>query len=144
MDFEFAEEISNLLAEGKLDDAILLAEIKLKEQAPTEFQKLLGKNLLHQTHNLVDYFAEFHNKVQGRLDVKAIYAEMNGFTINCDLWFLNLFAFDHVGDTKDTDWLAYWKEGNSTIENFRLTGFEELPHRRRTPSGVGVVTNVLN
>jgi len=51
---------------------------------------------------------------------------MNGFTINCDLWFLDLFAFDKVGGTDDTDWLADWEEGNSTINSFPLTGYEEL------------------
>lgn len=126
MNFKLAEDISGLLVDDKLDAAILLAETKLKEQVPTDFNKLLGKNLLHQTDKLVDFFSDFYDTVNVNLDIKAIYAEMNGFTINCDLWFLDLFAFDKVGGTDDTDWLADWEEGNSTINSFALTGYEEL------------------
>lgn len=126
MNFELADDIGKLLKDDKLDEAILLAETKLKEQTPTDFNKLLGKNLLHQTDKLVDYFTDFHKKVKSNLDIKAIYGEMNGFTINCDLWFLDLFAYDKVGGLDDTDWLADWDEGNSTEERFPLTGYEEL------------------
>ena len=60
MNFELSGAISNLLTEDKLDQAILLAETKLKEQTPTDFKKLLGKNLLHQTDKLVDFLNGFH------------------------------------------------------------------------------------
>ncbi|GAO43216.1 hypothetical protein [Flavihumibacter petaseus] len=126
MNFELAEDISELLSTNKLDDAILLAETKLKEQVSTDFNKLLGQDLLHQTDKLVDFFSDFCESVISNLDLKAIYAEMNGFTINCDLWFLDLFAYDKVGGTDDTDWLADWEEGNSTTNSFPLTGYEEL------------------
>ena len=126
MNFELADDISKLLADDKLDAAILLAETKLKEQVSTDFNKILGKPLLHQTNKLVDFFSDFYNAVNSNLNIKAVYAEMNGFTINCDLWFLDLFAFDKVGGTDDTDWLADWEEGNSTINSFPLTGYEEL------------------
>ena len=42
------------------------------------------------------------------------------------MWFLYLFAFDKVGGTDDTDWLADWEEENSTEASFPLTGYEEL------------------
>ncbi len=126
MNFELADDISTLLADDKLEAAILLAETKLKEQVPTDFNKLLGKILLHQTDKLVDFFSDFYDTVNDNLDIKAIYAEMNGFKINCNLWFLDLFAFDKVGGIDDTDWLADWEEGNSTINSFPLTGYEEI------------------
>lgn len=126
MNFELADDIGKLLKDDKLDEAILLAETRLKDQATTDFNKLFGKNLLHQTDKLVDYFTDFHKKVNSNLDIKAIYGEMNGFTINCDLWFLDLFAYDKVGGLDNTDWLADWEEGNSTEERFPLTGYEEL------------------
>ena len=126
MNFELADDIGKLLKDDNLDKAILLVETKLKELTPTDFNKLLGKNLLHQTDKLVDYFTDFHKKVKSNLDIKAIYGEMNSFTINCDLWFLDLFVYDKVGGLDDTDWLADWEEGNSTEERFPLTGYEEL------------------
>ncbi|MEX6690880.1 hypothetical protein QTN47_25450 [Danxiaibacter flavus] len=126
MNFELSDNIRTLLKDDKLDEAILLAETKLKAQTPTDFNKLLGKNLLHQTDKLVDFFTDFHKKVKSNFDVRAIYGEMNGFTINCDLWFLDLFAYDKVGGVDDTDWLADWEEENSTDKSFPLTGFEDL------------------
>lgn len=126
MNFELSNDIGTLLASGKLGEAILLAEAKLKEQTPSDFHQLLGKNLLHQTEKLSAYFADFYENVKHNLPVKAIYAEMNGFTINCDLWFLDLFAYDKVGGVDDTDWLADWEKGNSTKTSFPLTGYEAL------------------
>jgi len=126
MNFELADDISKLLADDKLDEAILLAEKKLKDLTSTEFTRLLGKHLLHQTDHLVNFFTDFYETTKHKLSIKAVYAEMNGFTINCDLWFLDLFAFDKVGGTDDVDWLSDWEEGNSTIKSFPLTGYEEL------------------
>jgi hypothetical protein len=126
MNFELYDDIGKLLKDDKLDEAIMLAETKLKEQTTTDFNKLLGKNLLHQTDKLVDFFSNFYNRVKGNLDIKAIYGEMNDFTINCDLWFLDLFAYDKVGGLDDTDWLAEWEQGNSSQESFALIGYEEL------------------
>ncbi len=126
MNFEFSDNISKLLNEDKLNEAIIVAEKKLAEQVPTDFNKLSGKKLLHQTDELVIYFSSFYETIKNKLDIKAFYAEMNGFTINCDLWFLDLFAYNKVGGTDDTDWLADWEEGNSTFSSFPLTGYEEL------------------
>lgn len=109
MNFELLGEISLLIKEDKLDEAIVLTEKKLIECPPTAFNKLLGKNLLHETDRLVEYFSHFYNKVKDNLQINAMYAEMNGFTINYNLWFLHLFAYDKVGDTDDTDWLADWE-----------------------------------
>src|SRR5262245_5542049 len=126
MNFELADTIGDLLDENKLDEAILLAENELRQQEPADFNRLLNRDLLHQVTLLVDFFSAFYARVKENLDVKAIYAEMNGFTINWDLWFLDLFAYDLAGETADTDWLADWEEGNSTKERFPLTGYEEL------------------
>jgi hypothetical protein len=126
MNFELADDISKHLADDKLEEAISLAETNLRELPSTDFNKLLGKNLLHQTDQLVDFFTNFYETTRRNLPIKAVYVEMNGFTINCDLWFLDLFAFDKVGGTDDTDWLSDWEEENSTLENFTLTGYEEL------------------
>lgn len=126
MNHELSTEISSLLRDDKLMAAIELAEGKLKEQMATDFNRLLGKDLLHLTDHLVIYISDFYEKVENNLNIKAIYAEMNGFTINYDLWFLDLFAYDHLGGIEDTDWLADWEKDNSTDNRFPLTGFEEL------------------
>lgn len=126
MNFDLAEDISSLLADNKMQEAIDLAELNLKEQPPNGFQQLLQKDLRGNTDKLVDFISNFYNKVKGRLSVKAIYAEMNGFTINYGLWYLDLFAYDEVGTMDDMDWLADWEKGNSTTNGFPIKGFEDL------------------
>ena len=98
----------------------------MQQHSATNFNKLLGKNLLHQTNELVDYFSNFYDAIKSNLDINAIYVEMNEFTINWDLWFLELFAYDHIGEISDLDWLTDWEEGNSSDNIFPLTGFEDL------------------
>ena len=60
------------------------------------------------------------------MTVKAIYCEMNGFTINPDLWFVTLFAYDKFGGTNDYDWLADWEEENYSKESFVIQGYEDV------------------
>lgn len=69
----------------------------------------------------------FYNRLKPTLDIKALYGEMNGFTINPDLWFLSVFAYDNYQGLDDLDWLADYELEHSTAENlFVLTGFEDL------------------
>lgn len=56
--------------------------------------------------------------------MEPLYCEMNGFTINPDLWFLDAFAYEKFGGTDDFDWLANW--GTSTQESFVLNEMEDL------------------
>ncbi|MCX6148589.1 MAG: hypothetical protein NTW25_15250 [Candidatus Kapabacteria bacterium] len=126
MNFELIDEIGKLLKNDKLNEAIQLTEAKLREQIKSDFNKLLGKNLLHQTDLLVEYFNNFYDKVKDNLNIQAIYGEMNDFTINCDMWFLNLFAYDKLGELDDTEWLADWEDENASKNRFVLTGYEEL------------------
>src|SRR5690554_4871920 len=99
MNFELADKLYVLLESKKLDEAIALAEKELRDIPTTYFHKILDKNLLHQTSNLANHIADFHQsttdvlrKKQGLLKIifgskdkhkpAAYYCEMNGFTIN--------------------------------------------------------------
>ena len=49
---------------------------------------------------------------------------MNGFTINTDLWYIDLFAFSECGGLDDLDWLAEFEL--SSNESLAINGFEDL------------------
>lgn len=49
MNFELADKLYGLLESKKLDEAIAMAEQKLREIPKTDFHEILGKNLLHLT-----------------------------------------------------------------------------------------------
>jgi len=140
MNFELADKLSELLESQKLDEAIAMAEQELKNIPTTDFHKILDKNLLHLTSNLAKHIKEFDKstkdvlkKKQGFIkslfgsgkDVKpsAYYCEMNGFTINYDRWFIDLFSFENYSLT-DWEWLSDFYD--STANDLTITGFEEI------------------
>jgi hypothetical protein len=144
MNFELAEEIIRLLKGGHLEQAIKFTEQKLKERPLSDFHKVLDRDLLHLTADLTNYLNEFYNSATiffagektGLLNSlfkkkasisnspKAIYCEMNGFTINYDRWYIDLFAYKKFKGLEDISWLSdfeYDSENSLTI-----TGFEDL------------------
>ena len=119
-----SEKLDKLVLENQLNEAIILAEEELTKLPQTDFHKIIGKNLLHLTELLKDYISKFHKIAKSEIDVKAIYSEMNGFTINYNRWFIDLFAFTECGGLDDLDWLAEFEV--SSDDSMPITGFEEL------------------
>jgi hypothetical protein len=118
------EKINNLVSTNQLDKAIRLTEEKLAILPQTDFHKIIGRNLLHLTEQLINYIDKFYDIAQNEIEVQAIYSEMNGFTINYDLWFIDLFAFTECGGLDDLDWLADFEV--SSDESMIISGFEDL------------------
>lgn len=140
MNFELADKLSKLLEGKKLDDAIVMAEQELKNIPTTDFHKILDKNLMHLTSDLAKHINEFDKSTQEVLKKKqgfiknlfgsgkevkpaAYYCEMNGFTINNDRWFIDLFSFKNYSLT-DWEWLSDFYD--STANDLTITGFEEI------------------
>jgi hypothetical protein len=124
MDFELADEVKKLVETNKIDKAIELAENELQKISVTDFHKVLGRDFLKLTDNLVEFITYFHKQASNEIEVKAMYSEMNGFTINYDLWFLDLFAFKTCEGIEDTDWLADYDF--SIDESIVLSGMEDI------------------
>ncbi len=140
MNFELADKLQELLDNKKLVNAIALAENELSRIPITDFHKILGRNLLHLTSDLINHIKEFDKstnavlkKRQGTIknllrlgkDVKpaAYYCEMNGFTINYDRWYIDLFSFEKYS-LSDWDWLSDFYD--STATDFTITGLEDI------------------
>lgn len=124
MDFDLAEEAKELVESNKIDKAIELAENELRKIPITDFHKVLGRDFLSLTDDLVEFITNFYKQASNEIEVKAMYSEMNGFTINYDLWFLDLFAFTTCEGLKDTDWLADYEF--SIDESMVLSGLEDI------------------
>jgi hypothetical protein len=140
MNFELADKLSELLESQKLDEAIAMAEQELKNIPTTDFHKILGKNLLHLTSDLAKHINKFDKstrqilkKKQGfiknlfgsakEINPAAYYCEMNGFTINYDRWYIDLFSFENYSLT-DWEWLSDFYD--STANDLTITGFEDI------------------
>jgi hypothetical protein len=70
------------------------------------------------------HFDHFYLTEMSRFKVEAVYTEMNGFDINPDRWYCDLFAYEADGGMHDYDWLAYWQSG--VAEEYTITGLEKL------------------
>jgi hypothetical protein len=140
MNFELADKLSELLESQKLDEAIAMAEQELKNIPTTDFHKILDKNLLHLTSDLAKHINKFDKstrqilkKKQGfiknlfgsakEINPAAYYCEMNGFTINYDRWYIDLFSFENYSLT-DWEWLSDFYD--STANDLTIKGFEDI------------------
>ncbi len=124
MNFDLADDVKRLVEINKIDTAIDLAENELKKLPVTDFHKVLGRDFLSLTEELIEFITHFYKQAAKDIEVKAMYSEMNGFTINYDLWFLDLFAFKTCGGLEDTDWLADYEF--SIEESMVLIGMEDI------------------
>ncbi|MHA6728361.1 hypothetical protein ACX3PU_09905 [Chryseobacterium sp. A301] len=106
MNFDLADELNEYLNENRLGEAIDLTEKKFNKLPKTEFNNIINRNLKPLTENIVEYISTFYTNHKSDFNIKAIYSEMNGFTINYDLWFIDLFAYTEIGTLEDLDWLA--------------------------------------
>jgi hypothetical protein len=140
MNFELADKLYELLESKKLDEEIVIAEQELKNIPTTDFHKILDKNLLHLTSDLSKQINEFDKSTKQILKKKqsfiknlfssgkeikpaAYYCKMNGFTINYDRWFIDLFSFEKYSLT-DWEWLSDFYD--STANELTITGFEDI------------------
>jgi hypothetical protein len=140
MNLELADKLTTLLYSKQLDQAIELAENELKSIPYTGFHRIIGRDLKHLAMDLTKYINTFNDDTTRVLKRKrrslkflfglnnnvkpaAFYCEMNGFTINYDRWFVDLFAFEKI-DLEGWDWLSDFYD--STAANMTITGFEDI------------------
>ena len=130
MNFIFAEHINSELENLEFQNAIKIAEAKLGKIPKTEFHEVLGNSFTNPIEDLVNWIDGFYKDVSKKIDIKALYFEMNEFDINTDAWYINGFAYEKDGglDLEDMDWLSDWKRDTATTEEFILQGFENLQH----------------
>lgn len=124
--YDFEDQINQLVKNGNIQNAILETETKFKTFDQTDFHKVIGRDLLHLKNDVDEFLTALLENSKDNLDdqVKAIYVEMNGFTINYDMWFTTGASFTFCKDSEDMDWLAdydYFFEMAMVI-----SGFEDL------------------
>jgi len=120
------EQIQDLIQAGKIEEAIRETEAKLSQLPPSDFQQVIGKDLLHLQPALtsfLDYFYEAMT-VEEELEIKAIYVEMNSFTTQYQRWFLHLLAYESLHSRDNLTWLTDFS--GESEKTFTITGYEAL------------------
>jgi len=129
MNFDLEDKLNEYVKRNDLDSAIQIAESELGKISETEFHQLIGMNLLHLESVLSEFISKFYSNVKLKYTfsfkkmLKAFYCEMNGFTINYDRWFIDLFSFSEIGK-EDYEWLADFE--HHTNKDLTITGFEKI------------------
>lgn len=129
MNFELEDKLNKYIRNDDLDTAIEFAESELNKVSKTDFHALIGKDLLHLQPKLIKYISSFYSAVKLKYTfrfskkLKAFYCEMNGFTINYDRWFIDLFAFSKI-ELENYDWLADYDYSSS--RDLTIKGFEKF------------------
>jgi hypothetical protein len=122
--FKTISELKPFLLEGNFEKGINILEEKLKlfPNAPVNSAIEINiKNNPIQAAAHIDLFIQMQSK---RFEIKAIYLELNDFSINTDKWYFDLFAYDNYGGHEDYDWLSNWKSGE--YPSMKIKGLEKI------------------
>ncbi|RPE12007.1 hypothetical protein EGT74_00170 [Chitinophaga lutea] len=120
------EHIQDLLRAGQIAEAIRETETKLGLLPSSDFHGVIGKDLLHLQPALTSFLNHFYTdmKEEEELDMKAMYIEMNSFTIQYDRWFLHVLGYESLSDRDNLDWLTDFS--GESEKSLVITGYEAL------------------
>lgn len=120
------QQIQDLIQAGQIETAIRETETRLGQLPASDFHAIIGKDLLHLKAPLTAYLNYVYTimKEDEELDVKALYLEMNSFTIQYDQWFLHVLAYESLNDRDNPDWLANFS--GESQKSLTITSFELL------------------
>ena len=112
-----------MVPHGKLAACIALLEEGLHALRTTPYHEVLGRDFLHLTDAAATYLIRFHRNASTKVNVAAMYFEMNEFTINPHGWYFDGFAYETPEDIWELEWLAHW-DADTENDQFTLTGME--------------------
>lgn len=120
------EQIQDLIQAGKIEEAIRATEAKLSQLPQSDFHEVIGKDLLHLQPALTSFLNNFYETmtVDEELDMKAIYIEMNSFTVQYQRWFLHALAYESLYNLDNLDWLTDFS--GESEKSLTITGYEAL------------------
>jgi hypothetical protein len=94
--------------------------------------------------DVASYFDEFCITAKAIHPLRAVYTEMNAFTINPDLWFCTAFAFSKHGGRHGYDWLGdFTSSSENCLVISGLEPLQELYERSEKPGTSGVLIELL-
>jgi hypothetical protein len=89
------------------------------------FNDLITADFTNPPSQIYDAISAFDSECNKRFSVKAIYLEMNGFDINPDRWYFDLFGYESTPLNDDSlDWLSEWQSPD--YPTVTLTGLESI------------------
>lgn len=109
---------------GDIGKCAEVATTAMKSLPDSPFHIALDLDITNDARSVAQHFDTFIRKERDRIAVQAVYTEMNGFYINTDRWYCDLFAYNRYGGHDDYDWLADWD--SEQFDSYTLFGLEPL------------------
>jgi hypothetical protein len=122
--FQTMEKLTPQLRAGDLAGCEVVACQALRALSKSPFQIAADLDITNDPAEAARHFDDFYRAESKRFVVRAMYTEMNGFDINPDRWYCDLFAYTADGLVDDFDWLSDWQ--SEPFEEYTITGLEQL------------------
>jgi hypothetical protein len=121
---DLATQLEPTLNKGNLAECVLKVEEEIKKCSKSPFHLILQSDFTNMPKDIAEHFEKFIRSESDKFDLKAIYVETNGFDINPDCWFFDIFGFENYGGSEDYDWISDWQSGD--YPRLVLTGMEKM------------------
>ncbi len=122
--FEIQNELMPVLRAGDTARCERTVADRLAGLPQSPFHVAIDLTITNTPADIAAHFDGFFRQEAKRFKIGAAYTEMNGFDINPDRWFFDVFAFREYGGLDDYDWLADWQSENYV--DMTITGLERL------------------
>lgn len=122
--FQTMERLMPQLRAGDLVGCESAACDILRALPKTPFHIAVDLAISNDPVEAAQHFDDFYQAESERISVQAVYTEMNGFDINPDRWYCDLFAYTADGGLDDFDWLSDWQ--SESADEYTITGLEPL------------------
>lgn len=119
-----ANELEPYLRKGDLDYCIDRVSMTLREMPETVFHKVLELDFTNNPIEIAAHFDRFVMEDSIVHRIGALYVEMNGFFINFDKWYFEIFSYPIYHGHEDYEWLSDWQAVDDTL--ITLIGMEAL------------------
>jgi hypothetical protein len=123
MNIEVWNEVGNRIQNP--NDACQFISTLMEDCKDKTFNGLITAHFTNPPSQIYGSVSAFHSECSKKFSVKAIYLEMNGFDINPDRWYFDLFGYESIPPNDDSfDWLSEWQSPD--YPTVTLTGLEPI------------------
>ena len=122
--FSTMERLTPALLDGDLETCEHEIAKELKKLRRTPFHIAFELSILNDPADAANHFDRFFAAESKRFQIGAAYTEMNGFDINPNRWYCDLFAYEADGGHDDYSWLSDWQ--SKRFDEYEINGLEPL------------------
>lgn len=122
--FATMERLTPALRRGDLEACEQEVAKEIRVLPATPFHIVLDLSISNDPADAAVHFDRFFREESARIPIAAAYTEMNGFDINPDRWYCDLFAYTADGGHDDYDWISDWQ--SEQFDDYTINGLERL------------------